>query len=519
MAAIGGVLFGYDIGIVSGAVLQLRQEFLLSCLQQEMVVSSMLIGAVFASVTGGFVIDFLGRRLAIIITSLVFLAGAIILAVAQSYPVLIIGRLIVGFGVSLSAIAECIYISEIAPAKYRGMLVSLNELGICSGLLAAYLVNYIFINLPAGWRYMFGLSGVPALIQGIGMYFLPMSPRWLIVKGKDEQACKSIAQLHWEGDPHEELMRIKSGFRTEYKYGLCDLFSKMDNMRKRMFIGGGLVFFQQITGQPTVVYYASTIFEDIGFHSGTKATLASLGIGLAKLVATILSLSLVDKGGRRRFLLMGVSVMAASIITLGVVSTLQPLKPPKKCYYTQDGLTNQTTGIPYTDQGNVTDAYMNRTTSADSVRPVNPVLRYLALAGLVMFVAGYSFGFGPVSWLLLSEIFPSGIKGRAFSLATVLNWGTNVFVSFTFLDLLGSIGTSGTFFFYGLICVIAIVFIYKYVPETKNKTLEQISAELNSKKAKSLCPAFRLAGRRRMRRTNASGSTHHMLLDQSQVQI
>ncbi|XP_048581907.1 solute carrier family 2, facilitated glucose transporter member 10-like isoform X2 [Nematostella vectensis] len=490
MAAIGGVLFGYDIGIVSGAVLQLRQEFLLSCLQQEMVVSSMLIGAVFASVTGGFVIDFLGRRLAIIITSLVFLAGAIILAVAQSYPVLIIGRLIVGFGVSLSAIAECIYISEIAPAKYRGMLVSLNELGICSGLLAAYLVNYIFINLPAGWRYMFGLSGVPALIQGIGMYFLPMSPRWLIVKGKDEQ-----------------------------KYGLCDLFSKMDNMRKRMFIGGGLVFFQQITGQPTVVYYASTIFEDIGFHSGTKATLASLGIGLAKLVATILSLSLVDKGGRRRFLLMGVSVMAASIITLGVVSTLQPLKPPKKCYYTQDGLTNQTTGIPYTDQGNVTDAYMNRTTSADSVRPVNPVLRYLALAGLVMFVAGYSFGFGPVSWLLLSEIFPSGIKGRAFSLATVLNWGTNVFVSFTFLDLLGSIGTSGTFFFYGLICVIAIVFIYKYVPETKNKTLEQISAELNSKKAKSLCPAFRLAGRRRMRRTNASGSTHHMLLDQSQVQI
>ncbi|EDO28456.1 predicted protein, partial [Nematostella vectensis] len=152
-------------------------------------------------------------------------------------------------------------------------------------------------------RYMFGLSGVPALIQGIGMYFLPMSPRWLIVKGKDEQ-----------------------------------------------------------------------------------------------LVATILSLSLVDKGGRRRFLLMGVSVMAASIITLGVVSTLQPLKPPKKCYYTQDGLTNQTTGIPYTDQGNVTDAYMNRTTSADSVRPVNPVLRYLALAGLVMFVAGYSFGFGPGNW-------------------------------------------------------------------------------------------------------------------------
>ncbi|KAL9980903.1 hypothetical protein ACROYT_G009544 [Oculina patagonica] len=543
MAGLGGILFGYDIGIVSGAILQLRTEFQLDCTKQEMVVSSMLMGAVLASLTGGFIVDFIGRRLAIVINSVVFIVGAIILALAPSFTILIVGRFIVGFGVSLSAIAECIYISEIAPAKWRGLLVSINEVGICTGLLLAYSVNVLFIDLPNGWRYMFGLSAIPAFVQGIGMFFLPHSPRWLIVNGQDDKACRMIQKLQWSGDPYEELTRIKSGLRVEYHYKFTDLLSSMDNMRSRMFVGGGLVFFQQFTGQPTVIYYASTIFQALGFQSGEKATLASLGIGIAKLVATIISLSFVDKGGRRRFLLIGVSIMAVSILTLGIIAHYLSLgHPARKCHFnTTTPLHVQSSNLPSSFSAphfptttassypftNSTLLLVNSTGSVNHTEPTvtsaNNGLRYLALSALVLFVGAYSFSFGPVSWLLLSEIFPAGIKGRAFSIVTVLNWGTNLLVSLTFLDMLSSIGSSTTFIFYAVICIAAVLFIYKYVPETKNRTLEQISAELNARKPRKILPkklnCCEKGGRRRLRdlrsRPSPSGSTTDMLLPNS----
>lgn len=544
MAALGGVLFGYDIGIVSGAILQLRNEFHLDCIEQEMVVSSMLMGAVLASLTGGFIVDFVGRRTAIIINSVVFLVGAIILALAPSFAVLVVGRFVVGFGVSLSAIAECIYISEIAPMNRRGLLVSFNEVGICIGILLAYSVNVWFIDLPSGWRYMFGLSGFPALIQGVGMFFLPHSPRWLIVNGQDEKACKMIQKLRWSNDPYEELTRIKSGLKVEYRYKFTDLISCMDNMRSRMFIGCGVVFLQQFTGQPTIVFYASTIFEALGFQSGEKATLASLGIGLAKLVATVISLSTVDRGGRRRFLLIGVSVMTVSILTLGIIAQHTSLnQPQRKCYYNSTVLQSSTSPsmlstVPSffstptlpTTLTNSSNIYFptNSTASVLNTTGSKPVLaskglRYFTLSALVLFVGAYSFSFGPVSWLLLSEIFPAGIKGRAFSIATILNWGTNLMVSLTFLDMLSTFGTSWTFIFYTVICIAALIFIYKYVPETKNRTLEQISAELNSRKPRNILPkkldCFKRKGRRRLResrpRPSPSGSTTDMLLTHS----
>jgi len=505
MAALGGVLFGYDIGIVSGAILQLRAEYQLNCTKQEMVVSSMLMGAVLASLTGGFIVDFIGRRMAIIINSVIFVVGAIILACAPSFAVLVVGRFVVGFGVSLSAIAECIYISEIAPAKRRGLLVSFNEVGICIGILLAYSVNVLFIDLPHGWRYMFGLSGIPAFIQGVGMFFLPQSPRWLIVNGQDEKACRMIQKLRWSGDPYEELTKIKAGLKVEYRYKFTDLISHMDNMRSRMIVGGGVVFLQQFTGQPTIVFYASTIFQALGFQTGEKATLASLGIGIAKLVATVISLSTVDKGGRRRFLLIGVSIMTVSILTLGIIAHYTSLgQPARKCHFnstTPQQFSNlpstptlpyaSTTEIPVSSFTNTTNIYstlfptkstggsLNTTKSKPNL--ASKGLRYFTLSALVLFVGAYSFSFGPVSWLLLSEIFPAGIKGRAFSIATVLNWGTNLVVSLTFLDMLSTFGTSWTFIFYTIICILAVIFIYKYVPETKNRTLEQISAEFNAR--------------------------------------
>lgn len=535
MAALGGVLFGYDIGIVSGAILQLREEFRLDCIKQEMVVSSMLMGAVLASLTGGFIVDFIGRRMSIIINAVVFLTGAIILAIAPSFAVLVIGRFVVGFGVSLSAIAECIYISEIAPAKRRGLLVSFNEVGICIGILLAYSVNVVFIGLPSGWRYMFGLSGIPAAIQGVGMFFLPHSPRWLIVNGQDEKACKMIQKLRWVGDPFEELTKIKSGLKVEYRYKFTDLLSRMDNMRRRMFVGGGVVFLQQFTGQPTIVFYASTIFQALGFQSGEKATLASLGIGIAKLLSTVISLSAVDKGGRRRFLLIGVSTMTVSILTLGVIAHYSSLgQPARKCDF--NSTTSLQTATPYrptsfhipTTKMSVSPPVLLTNSTVSNTTEVEPKLvgrglRYLTLSALVLFVAAYSFSFGPVSWLLLSEIFPAGIKGRAVSIATILNWGTNLIVSLTFLDMLTTFGTTWTFTFYTIICILAAIFIYKYVPETKNRTLEQISAEFNARQPVQILPKKLLCctkkERRRLRerraRPSPSESTTDRLLTNS----
>jgi len=296
--------------------------------------------------------------------------------------------------------------------------VSLNEVGICVGLLLAYSVNVLFIDLSNGWRYMFGLSAIPAFIQGVGMFFLPQSPRWLIVNGQDDKACRMIKKLQWSGDPYEELTRIKSGLRVEYRYKFTDLLSSIDNMRSRMFVGGGVVFFQQFSGQPTVVYYASTIFQALGFQSGENATLASLGIGIAKLVATVISLSFVDRGGRRRFLLIGVSIMAVSILVLGTIAHYISLgHPTRECHFNmttplQSSNSPSSPSLPHIltttapTRSIMNSTYISRTLptvnstvslnqTESTAITANKGLRYFTLCALALFVGAYSFSFGP----------------------------------------------------------------------------------------------------------------------------
>ncbi|XP_028406379.1 solute carrier family 2, facilitated glucose transporter member 10-like [Dendronephthya gigantea] len=571
VASLGGVLFGYDLGIVSGAMLQLKEDFRLDCQQQEMIVSSMLFGALLGSLAGGYIIDFFGRRRTIIINAFVFFTGALILAFAPTYSLLIVGRLIVGFGTSLSAIAECIYIAEIAPPKRRGLLVSLNEIGIVCGLLSAYLVNYMFINTDNGWRYMFGLSGIPALIQGYGIIFLPPSPRWLVCQGQDAKALRVMRLLdHADVVPEEAIEKMKDALNLEHKYNICYLFGHHENMRDRMFVGLGIVFFQQFTGQPSVLYYAPLIFENIGFRSHSAATLATVGIGLTKLVATVVTLFLVDKAGRRRFFLAGSIIMTVSICLLFTVTLCSPGSyhhgicenprghgsPPinatspspsytfmtTTCVYhvnnrstlakdmklsvqpsfttlpilntnfynasktqsfrsfTQLELQTSTTIIrvnsplfsskPQLDQSEVrllcypqpspsgveTHIATKKRSTNESDDEIPSFVKYLTVFSLMAFAGGYSAGYGPVSWLVLSEIFPTAIKGRAFAATTVLNWTSNLVVSLTMLDLLDSIGVSWTFFLYAILGLLAIIFIFKFVPETKNRSLEEINA-------------------------------------------
>ncbi|XP_052776267.1 solute carrier family 2, facilitated glucose transporter member 12-like isoform X2 [Mya arenaria] len=537
MASLGGVLFGYDIGIISGAVLQLRDVFCLSCLDQELVTSAMLMGAVVGSLVGGFLIDHCGRRATIIANSGVFLVGAVILGLAPNFPILVIGRLLVGFAVSISATGECIYISEIAPHRWRGLLVSLNELGITLGLLLAYLCNFMFITTNNGWRWMFSLSALPAVVQGVGMFFLPRSPRYLMLKKKEEEAEKVLGKLRGGAPVKNELSAIRVSIASEKNQTCMDLCSGQDGMRGRMFIGIGLVFFQQFTGQPNVLYYAPTIFEDIGFKSAAAATLATVGLGIVKVIMTVISLVCVDRFGRRRLLYTGALMMGVSITTLGVVCQFQQGgQPNKACLDHSDCHSNVlhnhsflVSSIPPTNSKDqiVSSAVFNISalttastlhrakksgdrlpskvgnshisaysvadntetgadnedssdTGSDKKSEGSLTQRVLGFTALMCYVAAYAFSFGPVTWLVLSEIYPAAVKGRAIAMATVFNWGTNLIVTFTFLDVMNGVGVTGTFVIFGVICCMSAVFIYMFVPETKNRTLEQVSSDMNA---------------------------------------
>ncbi|XP_033738281.1 solute carrier family 2, facilitated glucose transporter member 10-like [Pecten maximus] len=493
MASLGGILFGYDIGIISGAVLQLQDQFCLSCFQRELVVSIMLVGAMMGSLFGGFVIDKYGRRMTIILNAGVFLVGAFILALSTSYPLLLFGRLVIGIAVAVSATGECVYISEIAPAKKRGVLVSLNELGITLGLLLAYLINYFFIQVDNGWRYMFGLSAIPAVVQGIGMMFLPKSPRFLMLTRQEAKAKEVLMKLRGR-DVEKEMNAMKISIAGEMNQTCCNLCSSVDNMRGRMLIGAGLVFFQQFTGQPNVLYYAPTIFEAVGFGSHSAATLATVGLGVIKVIMTVIALLCVDKWGRRKFLLTGAILMGVAILCLGLVTHLQNHKLDKETcseseacvpghHQHQKFLYNQSHSLT---GDNLTNSIITTLSNSTDDAPLvhgDTAGKVVAFIALMTFVAAYAIGFGPVTWLILSEIFPSSLKGRAIGMATVLNWGTNMVVSSAFLSVIDEVGVSLTFFIFSLICGLSTGFVFLFVPETKGRSLEQISSDLT----KELC--------------------------------
>ncbi|XP_054970111.2 solute carrier family 2, facilitated glucose transporter member 12 isoform X2 [Pan paniscus] len=518
-AAVSGLLVGYELGIISGALLQIKTLLALSCHEQEMVVSSLVIGALLASLTGGVLIDRYGRRTAIILSSCLLGLGSLVLILSLSYTVLIVGRIAIGVSISLSSIATCVYIAEIAPQHRRGLLVSLNELMIVIGILSAYISNYTFANVFHGWKYMFGLVIPLGVLQAIAMYFLPPSPRFLVMKGQEGAASKVLGRLRALSDTTEELTVIKSSLKDEYQYSFWDLFRSKDNMRTRIMIGLTLVFFVQITGQPNILFYASTVLKSVGFQSNEAASLASTGVGVVKVISTIPATLLVDHVGSKTFLCIGSSVMAASLVTMGIVnlnihmnftnicrshnsinqsldesviygpgnlsannntlrdhfkgisshsrSSLMPLRNDvdKRGETTSASLLNA--GLSHTEYQIVTDP-----------GDVPAFLKWLSLASLLVYVAAFSIGLGPMPWLVLSEIFPGGIRGRAMALTSSMNWGINLLISLTFLTVTDLIGLPWVCFIYTIMSLASLLFVVMFIPETKGCSLEQISMEL-----------------------------------------
>jgi sugar porter (SP) family MFS transporter len=435
VAALGGLLFGYDTGVISGAILFITKQFSLSATMEEIVVSSVLVGAVAGAIIGGALTGRFGRRKMIILAGIIFTASALGTALAPTVSLLIAARVVSGIGIGIASFISPMYIAELVPAKVRGSLVAVNMLAITSGIVVAYLVDYAFSS-SGGWRYMFGLAAIPSIALIIGMWRLPDSPRWLISKSKVEQARQILQRARTVSDVSPEITDIQKSMEKQGAGGLKGLFQP--SLRMPMIVGLGLAVFQQITGINTVIYYAPTIFKFAGITAAGPAILAGAGLTMVMWLFHVLAIFLMDRVGRRPLLLVGVAGQIIGLAILGAAFQFQQLASFKS---------------------------------------------YVAIGGLVIYVACFAFGLGPIFWLLISEIYPLKVRGAAMSAVTVTNWALNLVVAVTFLTLVGVLGHAGTFWLYGVIAIGAWVFLYLLVPETKGKTLEQIEEHWRSGKS------------------------------------
>lgn len=427
LAAVSGLLFGFDTGVISGALLFIKKDFHIDSTLQEFVTSSVLIGAMIGALCGGLFVDKLGRRMTLIVASIVFVIGSASTALSPFVWWLIGSRFIVGLGVGVASYIGPMYISELAPPKMRGSLVTLNQLYITSGILVAYLVDLALS--PSGlWRWMFAVHVIPATVLGVSMFFLPDSPRYLVENGKDDKAKKNLQKIRATDNVDEEFNQIKQNVSNENRsWGA--LFAPA--IRPAMIIGIGLAVFQQVTGINTIIYYAPTIFQSAGIKGNTGSILATVVVGVVNVALTVVSIILVDKVGRKPLLLWGIGGMVVGLAGLGGGFLFQG----------------------------------------------NNFLMWITLAFLLIYIASFAVGLGPIFWLLISEIFPNNMRGRAESVSTIANWGANFVVAITFLTLINWLGHSVTFWLYAVLGVANFFFVMKLVPETKGKSLEEIQQQ------------------------------------------
>jgi MFS transporter, SP family, galactose:H+ symporter len=426
-AALGGLLFGYDTGVISGALIFIKRDFNLTTIAEEIVVSGVLLGATMGAILGGQMADRFGRRRVLLVTATIFGVGALASALASSPGILIASRIVLGIAIGLSSTNVPVYLSEVSPPAARGRIVSLFQLAVTAGIVSAYVVDYAFAKV-GGWRWMLGLAIAPAVIFGTGMFFLPETPRWLIRSGRRELARGVLIRIRDSSDVDPEISEIEASLAQQVQSGSwSDLFHR--HVRPALVVGLGLAVFQQITGINTVIYYAPKILQAAGFASASGAILATAGVGVVNFGMTIVAMLLVDRIGRRPLLLVGIAGM---IVTLAVL------------------------------------ALSFHSTFAN--------LEWIAVISLMGYVASFAIGLGPIFWLIIAEIYPLKVRGLAEGTAATFNWASNLIVSLTFLTLLEKLGASSTFALYAFFSVASWLFSYYRVPETKGRTLEQIEA-------------------------------------------
>ncbi|WP_432798201.1 sugar porter family MFS transporter [Poriferisphaera sp. WC338] len=475
VGGLAGVVYGYDLAVISGALLFLQTQFDLSASVAGFVTSSLLIGGLIGAAGAGVIADWIGRKYSNLLAMLFTLIGTFVTVIAPSVEWLIIGRLIMGVGIGSLTVVVPLYIAELSPPMYRGTFVTVFQLATTFGIMMAYAVDTGFASEGA-WRWMFGVNLFPAVLAVILLFFVPVSPRWLITKNREKHAVPILQRSIGRVDVDDVVREIKTDIDTLRSGAFRDLFKRP--VFKATVIGVLLMFIQQISGINTVIYYAPIIFQDAGFASDTAALVATTTVGVVNFMMTLVAVFLVDKWGRRPLLLLGVSLMALCLAVLGLAFYLNTAISQ---YDLTHSISNSVTA------GHT--AVANAGEASDILKQQSQVLSmgaswlsYVTIACVLVFISSFAFSLGPICFVVVSEIFPSHVRSKAIGLALAANWIGNIIVAQTFLVLIRGLGEASTFWLYCVINIGAWVFILIFVPETKGQSLEAIEAKWLLKK-------------------------------------
>ncbi len=428
IAALGGVLFGFDTAIISGTIPFIKSYFQLNEVMLGWAVSSILIGCGLGAMLAGKLADALGRKMALFTCAFLFAVTGMGVALAQSLSIFILFRIAGGIAVGAAGMVVPMYIAETVPASFRGRMVALYQLAIVMGILLAYVVNYTLSDIGEnGWRWMFASQAIPAVLFFVALFLVPETPRWLIQKKQHDKAFDILSKTGGKGYAEAELLTINHSFSSQSAGKLKDLF--LPRYSKVLIMGILIATFQQITGINAILYYAPEIFKNTGV-SAAIASMQTIAIGVTMLVFTLVAIWLVDKAGRKKLLLAGCVIMAISLLAVAA------------CFH------------------------------------FNFYQYYLVLIFLLVYIAGFSASLGAVTWVILSEIFPNRIRGLALSLATLVLWLADFAASFSFPVLNKQFGTSATLSLFAVFCLIYFFYIKFRVPESKGKTLEELEIQL-----------------------------------------
>lgn len=447
IAAMGGLLFGFDTGVISGAIPFFQQDFQIDDGFVEIITSAGLVGAILGALFSGKLTDRIGRRKIILIAAVIFIVGALGSGIAPTVWTLVIARLVLGVAIGISSYSVPLYLAEIAPTKIRGTLVSLFQLMVTIGILLSYISDLYFADEAdiSCWRPMFYVCAIPAVILFVGIIFLPETPRWLFSNGRPEESLKILKRIESEQnalDSYQQMQEeVQKSSETE-KTGWKELWKPW--LRIPVIIAVGIMFFQQFVGINTVIYYSPKIFLMAGFDGAVAAIWASVGVGVVTVIFSLVSVYFIDRLGRRKLYFLGMSGMMISLFLLGL------------CFAFHE----QLAGYQWT---------------------------YIVC--MFCYVAFFSISIGPLGWLIISEIFPQKVRGVGASLGSLACWFFNAAVAFSFFKIVRLLTVPGTeimlngenlgnpmgaFWFYGLIAFLAIVWGYRFIPETKGVSLENI---------------------------------------------
>ncbi|MBE2204209.1 MAG: sugar porter family MFS transporter [Chthoniobacterales bacterium] len=441
-AALAGLLFGLDVGVISGAQHFIEKEFKIGDQQIEIIVSALLWGAVFGTLISGVISSHFGRRRTILVSAVIFILGSLACAMAPNEHALIVSRFFLGIAVGVASFTAPLYLSEIAPRTVRGSMISMYQLMITIGIVLAFLsdtwlASYAtFGGITGGhWRIMLGIIALPAAVMFVGVLFLPESPRWLFLKGLKERAVNVFRRMHLDdAEIAAEVQEIEDSMKV--RQNGFQMFLQNSNFRRAIGLGIGLQIIQQLTGINVVMYYAPKIFALAGFEDVNEQMWGTVIVGVTNVLATFIAIAFVDKLGRKPIMYAGFVVMGLALLTVGSLF------------------------------------------NADIEK--NPSLGYPAIGALLVFIIGFAMSAGPIIWVICSEIYPLAGRDLGVTCSTATNWISNAIVGQTFLTMLSTLGGGNTFLLYGGLNVLFILFFLVLVPETKGISLEQIERNLMS---------------------------------------